>query len=78
MIKLNGFLYFLDIIYNEDEGIYQCEVLLSNDMGLDYQILSRIVCFIVVGKLDNINVESFFDLGFFYDCIIWRSFFLKK
>ena len=77
-IKPNGSLYFSDIIHNEDEGTYQCEALSSNDMGLDYQILSRTARLIVAGKLDNINVESLLDSGSFYDCITRRSLFSKK
>lgn len=78
MIKPNGSLYFSDIIHNEDEGTYQCEALSSNDMGLDYQILSRTARLIVAGKLDNMNVESLLDSGSFYDCITRRSLFSKK
>lgn len=50
MIKPNGSLYFSEIIHDEDEGTYQCEALSSNDMGLDYQILSRTARLIVAGK----------------------------
>ena len=50
MIKSNGSLYFSEIIDDEDEGTYQCEALSSNDMGLDYRILSRTARLIVAGK----------------------------
>ena len=50
MINPNGSLYFSEIIHDEDEGTYQCEALSSNDMGLDYQILSRTARLIVAGK----------------------------
>lgn len=50
MIKSNGSLYFSEIIDDEDEGTYQCEALSSNDMALDYRILSRTARLIVAGK----------------------------
>ena len=50
MMKSNGSLYFSEIIHDEDEGTYQCEALSSNDMGLDYRILSRTARLIVTGK----------------------------
>ena len=78
MIKSNGSLYFSEIIHDLDEGTYQCEALSSNDMGLDYQILSRTARVIVAGKSDSINVDSLLGLVVFYDCITRRSLFSRK
>ena len=54
MIKPNGSLYFSEIIHDitqkPDEGTYQCEALSHNDMGLDFQIVSRTARLIVAGK----------------------------
>lgn len=77
MIKPNGSLYFSEIIHDEDEGTYQCEALSSNDMGLDYQILSRTSRLIVAGKLDCISVESVLDSDLF-QCTNRKSLFSKK
>ena len=74
MIKPNGSLYFSEIIHDEDEGIYQCEALSSNDMGLDYQILSRTAHLIVAGKR-TVSISKVFSTRIFYDCITWRSLF---
>lgn len=54
MIRPNGSLYFSEIMhektYKPDEGTYQCEAFSSNDMSLDFQILSRTARLIVAGK----------------------------
>ncbi|KAL9972279.1 hypothetical protein ACROYT_G018562 [Oculina patagonica] len=59
-IKPNGSLYFSKIIHDKshkpDEGTYQCEAFASNDMGLDFQILSRTARLIVADISSEVTV----------------------